>query len=79
MHASSAMRTWSAALPDFDVAVETLRSVTHILRVAAADPRIARLMARAECDTGQSYCPLEWRTDDVESLLTHVRPTGAGE
>jgi len=79
MQASSPQSAWSLALPDFDVTVQTIRSGTRIIRLAARDATAARLGVQSECDTGESHCPPEWCTDDVQSQVVQVRPIGAGE
>jgi hypothetical protein len=79
MQASSASSTWSAALPDFEVTVETIRSGRRIIRLLAADAISARLMAQSECETGGTHCPPDWCTDDVQSLVVDIRRIGASE
>jgi hypothetical protein len=60
-------------LPEFDVAVLTVRSGTHTLRVVAEDASAARSSIQAECTAGQCECPPECCTDDVETSILHIR------
>ena len=60
-------------MPEFDVTVLTFRSGSHTLRVHASDPAAARGLVQAELDSGESHCPAEWCTDDVDSTLLDVK------
>jgi hypothetical protein len=60
-------------LPEFDVTVRTLRSGTHITRIEAADRETALHQIESELEAGQSHCPGQWCTDDVESEVVQVR------
>ena len=60
-------------MPEFDVTVLTFRSGSHTVRVQASDPAAARGLVQAELDSGESYCPAEWCTDDVDSTLLDVK------
>jgi hypothetical protein len=60
-------------LPEFDVTVLTFRSGSHTVRVQASDPAAARGLVQAELDSGESHCPAEWCTDDVDSTLLDVK------
>jgi hypothetical protein len=60
-------------LPEFDVTVLTFRSGSHTVRVQASDPAAARGLVQAELDSGESHCPAEWCTDDVDSTLLAVK------
>ena len=59
-------------MPEFDVTVLTFRSGSHTVRVQASDPA-ARGLAQAELDSGESHCPADWCTDDVDSTLLDVK------
>ena len=60
-------------MPEFDVTVLTFRSGSHTLRVHASGPAAARGLVQAELDSGESHCPAEWCTDDVDSTLLDVK------
>ena len=60
-------------MPEFDVTVLTFRSGSHTVRVDATDPMAARGLVQAELDSGESHCPAEWCTDDVDSTLLDVK------
>ena len=60
-------------MPEFDVTVLTFRSGSHTVRVQASDPAAARGLVQAELDSGESHCPAEWCTDDVDSTLLDVK------
>jgi hypothetical protein len=60
-------------LPELDVTVLTFRSGSHTVRVQASDPAAARGLVQAELDSGESHCPAEWCTDDVDSTLLDVK------
>ena len=60
-------------LPEFDVWIQTVRTGTRTLRVAASDAAEARAIAETECRTGDCHCLPEWCTDDVESSVAYVR------
>ena len=52
--------------------VLTFRSGSHSVRVQASDPAAARGLVQGELDSGESHCPAEWCTDDVDSTLLDV-------
>ena len=60
-------------MPEFDVTVLTFRSGSHTVRVQASDPIDALGLVQAELDSGESHCPAEWCTDDVDSTLLDVK------
>jgi hypothetical protein len=60
-------------LPEFDVTVRTVRSGTHLTRIDAADGDTARHQIESELAAGQSHCPGQWCTDDVEREVVEVR------
>jgi hypothetical protein len=60
-------------LPEFDVTVLTFRSGSHTVRVQASDPAAARGLVQGELDSGESHCPAERCTDDVDSTLLDVK------
>ena len=60
-------------MPEFDITVLTFRSGSHTVRVEASDPTAARGLVQAELDNGESHCPAEWCTDDVDSTLLDVK------
>ena len=63
-------------MPEFDVAVLTLRSGTHGVLIVADDAEEARRLVQAECDLGGCHCPPESWSDDVESAVLNVRQVG---
>ena len=65
-------------MPDFDVAIQTIRTGRRIIRLSAADAETARMQVTSECETGECDCPPEWCTDDVQTVVVQVRPIDAG-
>jgi hypothetical protein len=60
-------------LPEFDVAILTVRSGIRTVRVVADDAATAHALVQAECDAGLCHCSPEWCTDDIDSTVLHVR------
>lgn len=60
-------------MPEFDVAILTVRSGTHTVRVSAGDAAAARALIEADCQSGRCHCPAEWCSDDVDSTIMHIR------
>jgi len=72
------MERASPTLLDFEVAIVTVRSGSHMVRVSAEDATTARNLVQAECQAGEHHCPPDWCTDDVDSTVLHVRRVERG-
>jgi hypothetical protein len=71
------MNAGAPAVPEFDVALLTIRSWTRTVRVTADDSIAARNLIQAECEARQCDCPPEACTDDIDTTIVHIKRVGA--